>query len=317
MSLAMGQVWHMPAINYVRHNLDFVVVSSEKTFPPVEPILKWVGGKRSLLAELNKVIPDPNPGGTYFEPFLGAGAVLFSRTGSFKLVGYDTNKELVDTYSTVKNNLDELLTLLEEHAQRHSKEYFYEIRAWDRQGNWLSRTKIQRSARMIFLNKSCFNGMYRVNSEGKFNVPFGNYAKPIIADQLRLTEMSKFLKRKLPSRHARVSISNSDYTKVLQVAKEGDVVYFDPPYDPISASSSFTAYSKEGFDEFDQRNLFVLASKLVEIGVRVVMSNSASTGIKKLCDEFGFDYQEVSISRKLAAKSSSRKPIKELIITHM
>ena len=314
MSLAIGQVWHTLAINYVCHNLDFVLVSSEKLFESVEPILKWVGGKRSLLSELNEIIPEPALGGTYYEPFLGAGAVLFSRSGNYNLVGFDTNRELIDTYNTIRLHPRKLLELLEVHSENHSKEYFYEVRNWDRLDDWGSRKKIERAARMIFLNKTCFNGMYRVNSSGKFNVPFGNYARPVIADEAKIDAMSKFLKSKLASGETRVSILHGDYSDVRLVAEPGDVVYFDPPYDPLSKSSSFTGYSAKGFDFFDQEKLFILASGLVKNKVKVVISNSDTKQIKDLCIKYGFTWKEVVTSRKLAAKATSRKPIKELVI---
>jgi DNA adenine methylase len=306
----------MPANDSVRHNLDFLTVNSQNSFDSVEPILKWVGGKRSLLEELNKVIPEPAPGGTYFEPFLGAGAVLLSRTGSYGLVGYDTNEELIDTYLTVKSQHKKLISRLKTHEEKHSKEYFYEVRGWDRLDTWKKTGKLERSARMIFLNKTCFNGLYRVNLKGEFNVPFGDYANPLIVDEYRIDELSRFLKSKLPDGSSRVTVRKADYTFVESQAKQGDVVYFDPPYDPLSKSSSFTGYSSQGFDEFDQERLFILASTLVKKGVTVVMSNSSTKRIKELCIKYGFKASSVPISRKLAAKSSSRKPIKELIITH-
>lgn len=167
---------------------------------------------------------------------------------------------------------------------------------------------------MIFLNKTCFNGLYRVNSSGKFNVPFGNYARPVIADEAKILAMSKFMKSKLSSGENRVSIRHGDYSDVKFIAKSGDVVYFDPPYDPLSKSSSFTGYSAKGFDLFDQEALFILASELVKNKVQVVISNSSTNQIKDLCIKYGFTWKEVVTSRKLAAKVSSRKPLKELVI---
>jgi DNA adenine methylase len=200
------------------------------------------------------------------------------------------------------------------HAEKHNKEYFYEVRNWDRLKDWSSKNKIERAARMIFLNKTCFNGLYRVNSSGKFNVPFGNYARPVIADEAKILAMSKFMKSKLSSGENRVSIRHGDYSDVKFIAKSGDVVYFDPPYDPLSKSSSFTGYSAKGFDLFDQEALFILASELVKNKVQVVISNSSTNQIKDLCIKYGFTWKEVVTSRKLAAKVSSRKPLKELVI---
>jgi DNA adenine methylase len=279
------------------------------------PILKWVGGKRSLLKEIDQLLPEPKRDGTYFEPFLGAGAVLFSRVGEYKLVGSDTNSELVNLYSVIKKSPEKLIAELETYP--NDKDFFYQLRNMDRVDGWKSVSELKKAARILYLNKTCFNGLYRVNSRGEFNVPFGNYRRPNIVDSERIFNLSSMLNEKLQNQENRIAIHEEDFSDVLKKAVEGDVVYFDPPYDPVSETSSFTGYSSLGFGSFDQKRLRDICVALVtENRAKVVVSNSATEQIQNLYSEPGlFNLKKVSAARSVAAKSSSRTPAQEFLIT--
>ena len=291
------------------------MVSTKSSSDTALPILKWVGGKRSLLKEIDLILPSPKEVGTYFEPFLGAGAVLFSRVGNFKLVGSDTNSDLINLYKVIKKFPNELIQELEMYP--NDKDFFYQLRKMDRTEGWKSASDLTKAARMLYLNKTCFNGLYRVNSRGEFNVPFGNYSRPNIVEAERIQGLSALLNKKLPNRQNRVSIIEADFSSVAANAVKGDVVYFDPPYDPISQTASFTSYSSSGFGNFDQENLRDLCIELIQVNkAKVVVSNSATQNIYDLYNESGlFTFKKVSVARSVAAKGSSRSPAQEFLIT--
>lgn len=272
-----------------------------------KPFLKWVGGKRALVDEIIKRMPrDFN---NYFEPFVGGGALFFELKKRGMLEGkksylFDANAELVSTYNTVKNHPYELIELLKDFQNKHSKDFYYEIRSMDREGSFTSLPDTVRAARFIYLNKTCFNGLYRVNSKGFYNVPMGSYKNPTICDANLIYSTSKALQE--------TEILNVDFAKVLDLAKKGDFVYFDPPYYPLTPTSSFTAYNQDVFLEDEQKRLFNTFEKLSQSNIHVILSNSDTELIKELYKEYQIDL--VDVPRFINSKSNGRGKIKEILV---
>ncbi|PGT81568.1 DNA adenine methylase [Bacillus sp. AFS040349] len=266
-----------------------------------QPFLKWAGGKRQLLPEIRKYVPKKIK--TYYEPFIGAGAVLFDIQPKNAIIN-DVNVELVNVYNVIKNNVDELIEDLKKHE--NDSEYFYSIRDLDRKEEYKELTPIERASRVIYLNKTCFNGLFRVNSQGQFNVPFGKYKNPQIVNEIVVRAVHNYLSSN------NVSILNSDFEEVLATAKKGDFIYLDPPYDPVSDTSSFTGYSLDGFNKEDQRRLKYTFVELDKRGCNVLLSNSATEFIKELYE--GFHIEIVSASRNINAKASGRGKIDEVLV---
>jgi len=276
-----------------------------------QPFLKWVGGKRALLPQILPVVENwqvRNPTGRYFEPFVGAGAVLFNVDHRLKKFANDYNHELIGVYKVVKDDPKGLLKELEKH--RNESEYFYQVREWDRLPNWDKRNPIEVAARFIFLNKTCFNGLYRENRNGKFNVPFGNYKNPRILDVENIMSVSRFL-----NSSPKTSLASGDYRSCTVKARNGDFVYFDPPYDPVSKTASFTSYVGKGFEWEDQLALRDEAVRLVNSGIKVLLSNSNTNRIRKIYNDAGlFKIRSVDIHRGISSKNETRGIIKELLI---
>ncbi|MCK5589226.1 MAG: DNA adenine methylase [Candidatus Pacebacteria bacterium] len=280
-----------------------------------KPFVKWVGGKRQLLKQFKKLelYPPEEIGfdsskNTYFEPFVGGGAV-FLDTLPEKAILSDMNEELVITYNVIKTNLKKLIFKLKIHKKNNSKEYFLKIRS--QQINKLSNISI--AARFIYLNRTCFNGMYRVNKSGGFNVPYGKYDNPLIVDEDNLKKISKSLQK--------VKILHQDYKKTIEKAKKGDFIYFDPPYAPLNPTSSFTAYTKDGFGEQQQIELRDTFYKLHKKGCFVMLSNSNSEFINKIYGELEnkdkkIKITEVDANRMINSKASGRGKIKEVLVTN-
>src|SRR5438046_1671490 len=272
-------------------------VDSSKQHP--SPFVKWAGGKASLLPDLLRHVPSHLS--NYYEPFLGGGALFFAicaRNTGFNAHLSDINNELINTYGVVKSKPDELIQLLSkfEHEYYRSKSmsnYFYEKRAW-RPSN-----SIESAARLIFLNKSCYNGLYRVNSRGQFNVPFGDYKRPLIANSKTIRSLSNAL------RATNAQIKCVDYKDAALSCSEGDFVYFDPPYNPTSKTSSFTDYTRDGFSQDDQRELAMIFSKLAERGCHVLLSNSDTPLIRELYA--GFPLKSLQVSRPINSVATGRK----------
>jgi DNA adenine methylase len=287
--------------------MDDLLASS----PKPKPFLKWAGGKRKLLSEILPQLGSIR--GAYFEPFLGAGAVLLGLDPRIPKFGNDINGELINTWLCIQRDPEGLLFELQK--LDHSKEAFLEIRALDRKTGWLrTATPHQRAARTIYLNKTCFNGLYRVNSKGHFNVPFADYKNPRIVDEGNLRSVSTFLNT-ADERGGNPLFQCSDYEAFVEQAKSGDVVYFDPPYAPISKTASFVGYASGGFGEFKQLQLRDTAAKLINRGVRVLISNSDSELINDLySSEYGFQKKRLSVARPIAAKPTSRGAVGELLI---
>jgi DNA adenine methylase len=267
------------------------------------PFLKWVGGKGQLLPKLLERVDAAGPFGRYHEPFVGGGALFFEmvRTGRLpraKAFLSDNNERLIETYIGVQSDVEGVITLLERHKTKHSEAYYYDVRAK------VPRDPIARAARIIFLNKTCYNGLYRENRKGEFNAPFGRYKNPAICDADNLRAVSKALQRaKIECRH---------FDTVARYAKKDDLVYFDPPYHPVSKTSSFTGYDKGGFNEDSQRLLAKDFATLAERGVKVLLSNSMTDLIRELYRDFTID--EVQARRNVNSRADRRGPVAEALI---
>ena len=270
------------------------------------PILKWAGGKRQLLGELIPRISFPSKYCTYHEPFFGGGALFFelARTNCLpsKVRISDSNHALVEVYSEVRQDVSKVIELLQRHREIHCKEHFYEIRSRDPSNS----PAYARAARVIYLNKTCFNGLYRVNARGEFNVPFGKYSNPTICDEANLVAVSEAL--------AGVEIEACTFESVLAHADAGDFVYFDPPYHPVSKTSSFTAYAKSGFGVRDQNRLFDLCQKLDACGVWFLLSNSDTDFIRLLYK--GYKIETVLAKRSINSNGAGRGAIQEVLISN-
>ena len=270
-----------------------------------QPFLKWAGGKRQLLPAIKEYLPKKFT--QYYEPFVGAGAVLFSLQPKKSVIN-DTNSELINCYRVIKDNPEELLELCQQHRENNSKEYFYSLREQDRREDFKNRSPLQRAARIIYLNKTCFNGLFRVNSSGQFNVPYGNYSNPVIADPAVIRSVSAYLNRQ------DVRILEGDFAKAVSTARKGAFIYFDPPYHPISDTSSFTGYSVNGFGEKEQIRLKEVCDKLTERGCQVLVSNSSAALIKEIYCDPNYEIVEVKATRAINAVGSKRGRINELLI---
>ena len=211
------------------------------TIQPVRPFLKWAGGKRALLPEILPRVPMFT--GMYIEPFLGAGAVMFAMPRETPKIVNDFNIDLIETYEMIRDFPDDIIRNLRKH--QNTKEHFLAVRSWDRNEDFVGRDPVERAARFIYLNRTCFNGLYRVNSKGQFNVPFGNYVNPDLVMAKTILDASSFLSAKSQQGKSVVELTSGDYRIATSKAKAGDFVYLDPPYDPISVTSSFVAYQLE------------------------------------------------------------------------
>jgi DNA adenine methylase len=268
----------------------------------LQPFLKWAGGKRQLLKDIKANLPDSF--NRYFEPCVGAGALLFEMQPTVARIS-DLNEELINCYLVIKNDPEGLLAELEKHEPTGS--HFYEVRRLDRLPDFKSLPPTARAARTIFLNKTCFNGLFRVNRKGHFNVPFGKYINPTILDPDLLEALHTFF-----NTHD-ISIHNEDFEIACSFARAGDFVYFDPPYDPLSSSSSFTGYNFK-FDRRDQKRLRDVFVDLTSRGCLVMQSNSSTDFIKGLYA--GFRVIEVAAKRAINSVATKRGQIPELIITN-
>ncbi len=270
------------------------------------PFLKWAGGKWRLLAQYERFFPKAPMRG-YYEPFVGSGAVFFHLRprglfSSYRLT--DSNAELITCYQVVRDKLDALLVRLAEHQAQHCKAHYYEVRAWDRDPAWPDMPDVERAARLIYLNKTCYNGLWRVNSRGQFNVPMGRYHKPRILDEPRLRAASAALQG--------VDLAVTDFEDVLARAGAGDFVYFDPPYHPLSATSNFTAYSDGGFGEQAQRRLARVFAALAGRGAWVLLSNSDTPFIRALYRAFRI--HPVRARRAINTAAHKRGLVREVLV---
>lgn len=276
-----------------------MVVELKQSNQITYPIVKWVGGKRQLLFELLKNMPKTY--NRYFEPFIGGGALFFELQPDNAYIS-DMNEELINLYSVVRDSVDELIEDLSKHEI--SKEYFLEIRNIDRTEEYSKLSNVERASRFIYLNRTCFNGMYRVNSKGEFNVPFGNYKNPRIIDENNLLNCSELLKK--------TEIKCADFSKIIHKVQKGDFVYFDPPYVPLNETSSFTSYTKDGFDIDMQFKLREVCDELDSMGVKFMLSNSDTKLVNKLYANY--EIKKVFASRQINANAAGRGKITEVLV---
>lgn len=266
------------------------------------PVVKWVGGKRQLLDRLIPLVPTTFT--TYCEPFIGGGAVLFSLQPQNAIIN-DINSELIGVYNAIKYNIDELIARLEKFE--NTKECFYEVRSWDRDEAFYNQlTDIDKAARVIFLNKTCYNGLYRVNSAGEFNTPFGRYKRPNIVNEITLRAVHDYFNK------VNITILNGSYKQAVQGLPKDSFVYFDPPYDPISVTSSFTGYNAGGFDKSDQIALRDCCRQLDQAGIKFMLSNSLTDFIRDIYKEF--DITIVPAKRAINSVGSKRGTVDEVIV---
>ena len=280
----------------------------------VKPFIKWAGGKRQLLPEIKKRIPDDMS--TYYEPFVGGGAVLFDLQPKKAIIN-DANEELVNVYEVIRDNVDGLIRELKHHKEtlmeyredenKEEKNYYYEVRAWDRKDNYDSISDLKKAGRIIFLNKTCFNGLFRVNQSGEFNVPFGRYKNPAIVNEEVLRAVSHYLNNN------NIRITNEDFEEAMKGMRKQAFVYFDPPYHPISDSSSFTGYTVDGFDEKDQRRLKKLCDNLDERGCRFMLSNSSAPLIQELYEP-NYEVEYIGANRSINSDGDKRGEVKEVLV---
>ena len=267
----------------------------------LHPFLKWAGGKSQLIQQYLPYFPKKFS--KYHEPFLGGGAIFFylhNHQLTKQVFLSDINLELINTYTCIKENVEAVIKLLAEHQMQHNTPYYYEVRSRKLV------TPFERAARLIYLNKTCFNGLYRENSKGEFNVPIGKYKNPKICNPDLLRSVSVALKS--------TQISVRPFEAVLDYATNTqDFVYFDPPYYPLSPTSNFTAYSRYSFNEDDQIRLRDIFVKLARRGVKVMLSNSDCPFIRKIYQEFKI--HEISASRAINSDANKRGKISEVIVT--
>lgn len=276
---------------------DLLTAQDEDKKGKATPFLKWVGGKRSIINELKSRMPEKY--NEYYEPFIGGGALFFEMLPKKAHIS-DANLDLIITYKVIQQDVEKLIEVLKKHQKHHCEEYYYMVRAKHHQDD-----PIEIAARMIYLNKTCFNGLWRVNKKGEFNTPMGKYANPGICQEDNLRACSRALNG--------ASIEYKDYAKIEP--KKGDFVYFDPPYHPTN-STSFTAYSMFDFTEKDQQNLADFCKELHKKGVHIMLSNSNTPFIQELYKSNIFKIAIVNAPRLVNCKPNGRNSVEEVLITN-
>jgi len=293
----------------------------------IRPFVKWAGGKGNLIPQLNNFYPYELKNGIierYIEPFVGGGAVLIDILQKYDVqeaYAFDINIDLINSYNVIKNNVENLITNLKQIEteylqleQEERKEYFYnkrnEYNTYTLEEN---EQNIQRAAQFIYLNRTCFNGLYRVNKAGKFNVPMGSHKNPTICDEENLRNLSNLIQN--------VQFQYGDYKKSMEYVTENTFVYFDPPYRPLNTTSGFTSYTKEDFDDDNQRELAEFYRELNTQNVKLMLSNSNPKNTNKEDTFFdniyqGFNIDEIYASRMINANSKGRGKISEILVTN-
>lgn len=268
----------------------------------MNPIIKWVGGKRQLLNEITLLLPKEIS--TYCEPFIGGGAVFFSIQPDNAIIN-DLNSDLIAVYETVKDNVDDLIKSLKQH--KNTAEYFYSIRDLDRNKEaYEALDKIEKASRFIYLNKTCFNGLFRVNASGEFNTPYGRYKRPNIVNEEGLRTVSEYFN------NHNIQFHNEDFAETLNRVEPNGFVYLDPPYDPISTTANFTGYNKGGFDKSEQVRLKECCDQLNERGIHFMLSNSATDFIKDLYKDYNIKI--VKAKRAINSNGKKRGAIDEVLV---
>ena len=276
----------------------------------MEPILKWAGGKRQLLQDLKEIIePKLNGKNKYFEPFIGGGSLAFYFEYGKTIIN-DFNHELINVYKEIKKEPALIIEELKKHEEMHYNDsnYYYEVRNWDRLEEYNLLSNYKRAARIIYLNKTCYNGLYRVNSKGYYNVPKGRptSSKIDIVMENKINNLSDFFKKK------QVVIRNCDFAKAVRDAEAGDVIYFDPPYD--YDGEGFKTYVKTGFNHEDLDRLKTLCDRLIEKGCFVVVSNNDTAYVRQCFSDPKYTIKEVIAKRYINCDGKNRTRAREVII---
>lgn len=272
----------------------------------IKPYLKWAGGKRQLLPVLRAHIPKFK--GRYYEPFVGAGALLFDQCPKKATIN-DLNSQLILTYRVIQNNVEELIELLLQHKENNAKygsKYYYEIRELDRDPNFSSMKDVAKAARLIYLNKTCYNGLYRVNSQGLFNTPYGRYKNPSICEKEVLRAINDYFS------DIDIKIMNVDFEAAVEDAGKNDFVYFDPPYH--TEETNFTGYQANGFDEEQQERLRDCILDLTDRKVKCMLSNSNTRFIRDLYREKPFNTTIVNATRMINSNADGRGKVEEVLV---
>jgi DNA adenine methylase len=271
----------------------------------VAPFLKWVGGKRQLIPEIVQVLPSAINKMNYVEPFIGGGAILFHLQPQKAIVN-DFNTELINVYKVIKNDVEALINDLAQH--KNDEDYYYHIRALDRNDSFTNISDVQRASRIIYLNKTCYNGLYRVNNSGEFNTPFGRYKNPNIVNEPTLRAVSTYLNSN------NISLNSGDYSLVLEDLPKNSFVYFDPPYHPLTESANFTGYIQGGWDESDQIRLREACDELTSKGIKFLLSNSCTNFIKEQYQDYNITV--VQATRAVNSNAAGRGNVDEVLITN-
>lgn len=266
-----------------------------------KPFLRWMGGKRRVLPELQKRLPRHYKG--YFEPFVGGGALFFAEAPSHGYIG-DFNPEVANAYQVIKHQPQALLNALAQHE--NTQEYFYNLRNADRQPEFETWGAVARAARFIFLNRTCFNGLCRTNAKGQFNMAYGHLKKPTVCDADTIWAAHRALRT--------LRVAHASFEEVLKLARPGDFVYFDPPYVPLSPTANFTAYAKGGFGLHQQRELWRACVMLHRKGVKWMVSNSHTPVVLDLWR--AFNVKTIHAPRTNAAAATSRGAVREVLVTN-
>lgn len=268
----------------------------------VAPVVKWVGGKRQLLDALLPLLPSHIA--SYCEPFVGGGALLFKLQPGKAWIN-DINSELMQMYEVIRDDAETLIQLLAQHT--NEAEHFYAVRDWDRdKKKYASLTKTEKAARIIYLNKTCYNGLFRVNSAGEFNTPFGSYKNPNIVNATTIKAVSRYFQQ------AEITFSCRDYAQVLAEVQRGTFVYLDPPYDPVSDTSNFTGYARGGFSHDDQIRLRECCDDLDRRGIKFMLSNSATDFIRDQYRQYRI--KTVQAKRAVNSDATKRGQIDEVVV---
>ncbi len=268
----------------------------------VAPVLKWVGGKRQLLGTFEPLLPTEIT--SYCEPFLGGGALLFHLQPSVAYIN-DINQDLMLVYSVIRDNVDDLIAELKQY--KNETDFYYSVREWDRlPDKYESLSDIQKAARLLYLNKTCFNGLYRVNNAGEFNSPFGHYKNPNIVNEPVLRAVSTYFNS------AMIRFSSVDFEEALSFVSKDTFVYLDPPYDPVSETSNFTGYSRGGFSKEDQIRLRKCCDELDKHGIKFMLSNSSTDFIREQYS--AYNITPVLAKRAINSVASKRGDVDEVVV---
>lgn len=287
-----------------------IIIFNTNTEIQLKPFTKWTGGKRQLLPILRKKMPSKF--NCYMEPFIGGGALFFDIQPERAIIN-DYNENLILTYESIRDDLSNLIAILEVHKKNNEeigKDYYLKIRALDRSSEIDKLSKTEKAARLMYMLRVNFNGIYRVNSKNQFNVPYGSYKNPKIVDKELLNYISQYLNQN------NIQIMSGDFHKTLELAQVGDFVYLDPPYIPVTETRSFTSYTQDGFSFEDQVRLRDSFLQLTDKGVKAMLSNSSSDIVFELYNNKKFNVEKIEATHMVSAKASSRKKINEVIITN-